>query len=101
MTRTRRNLGAVAILLFVAGCKSTSPHGGGRNDDPLLGANVPIQASPQAIYQPPPTGSPNYPPLTTATPTSTAALASGAYPPLVGSQDLRIGTPSSGGWKID
>lgn len=92
-------------LCAALGCKSTQPHGGGRNDDPLLGGPAsgtaigqPVALTSNNNSSPASLGAPNYPPLTQATPTSTAVLASGAYPPLVGGRDLRIGqAPSNAG----
>lgn len=93
------------LLLASAGCTSDwfKRDEDRRRDDPLLGvgarpANQPVAVAtanqPQPNYAPPPppaTGS--LPPLAPATPTSNAALAAGAFPPLSGGNDLRIGNP--------
>lgn len=104
MTKIVARTVIICGIVAMAGCQSATKTGGARNDDPLLGSNVaPVNATPldinPAIKNTPPT---TPPPLTRATPTSAAALASGAYPPLVGGQDLRIGTapPRSGGNRI-
>src|SRR5262249_12284757 len=61
-------------------------------------ANQPVAVAtanqPQPNYAPtPPPATGSLPPLAPATPTSNAALAAGAFPPLAGGNDLRIGNP--------
>lgn len=92
-----------ALLLASAGCTSDwfKRDENRRRDDPLMGigarpANQPVAVAtanqPQPTYAPtPPPSTGSLPPLAPATPTSNAALAAGAFPPLAGSNDLRIG----------
>ena len=93
MTNQQLRLVWVLSAAVFAGCNSFPKTAPTHKDDPLVGATVsPVNATPLAMN--PANGSPPataLPPLTQATPTSTAALASGAYPPLVGGRDLRIG----------
>ena len=101
-------LGSAALVLLAAGCTTDGSSRDNRRDDPLLGSGLRSGSPPTAV----PTTSPNgglpppayqpKPPLTAATPTSTAALA-GGFQPLQGGNDLRIGsgsptpgTPTSG-----
>ena len=106
---------ALAVLLLAsAGCTSDwfKRDEDRRRDDPLLGgaaraANQPLAVAtanqPQPTYAPtPPPATGSLPPLAPATPTSNAALAAGAFPPLPGGNDLRIGqTPPAPGSFID
>src|SRR5262245_61893621 len=92
-----------ALLLASAGCTSDwfKRDENRRRDDPLLGIGSRSPAQPVAVAtanQPQPTYAPtpppstgSLPPLAPATPTSNAALAAGAFPPLPGGNDLRIG----------
>jgi hypothetical protein len=100
MKKFAANIGLVCVLGVLAGCQAFTKTPGSRNEDPLLGANVaPVNATALDI-NPANTGAgaSSLPPLTKASPTSAAALAGGAYPPLVGGQDLRIGTaPATAG----
>jgi hypothetical protein len=94
-----------ALLLASAGCTSDwfKRDVDRRRDDPLLGVgqrppNQPLAVAmanqPQPTYVPtPPPATGSLPPLAPATPTSNAALAAGAFPPLSGGNDLRIGNP--------
>jgi hypothetical protein len=99
------------LLLASAGCTSDwfKRDVDRRRDDPLLGigarpANQPVAVAtanqPQPNYAPtPPPATGSLPPLAPATPTSNAALAAGAFSPLPGGSDLRIGQappPTSG-----
>src|SRR5262245_14131075 len=103
-----------ALLLASAGCTSDwfKRDEDRRRDDPLLGvgarpANQPVAVAtanqPQPNYAPtPPPATGSLPPLAPATPTSNAALAAGAFPPLTGGNDLRIGqTPPASGTFTD
>jgi hypothetical protein len=98
MTNTPTRLGLLFAAAFLAGCNTFPKTAPNSKDDPLVGGTVsPVNATPLALN---PANNPApataLPPLTQATPTSTAALASGAYPPLVGGKDLRIGPSPSG-----
>jgi len=99
MGEPRPRLTLAAALLLAAGCTSDGVRDG-RRDDPLLGAGVRATSQPVAVATadgantaqgPPPPAYQPKPPLTAAVPTSNAALASGGFQPLQGSNDLRIG----------
>jgi hypothetical protein len=75
---------AFTLSLLVAGC--TTDHR--RQSDPLLGGQTPV-TTPAALGKP----APGPPPLQSASPTSTAAVASGSSGPLATRGDLRIGDP--------
>ncbi len=90
---------AIAGLALLAGCQSTKSGGRASVPDPLFGATAPPIQATQLAGNPAVTagtlGQPtaNSQPLAQPTMASTAVLASGAYAPLSGGQDLRIGTP--------
>ncbi len=98
MTRWRRVRWA-ALGLAAVGCTSDFGRRDDRNDDPLIGGGSRPANQPVAIVSANPPGGatlapPSYSPQTRAAPTSTAALASGGFQPLPGSNDLRIGSGS-------
>ena len=99
MTTLLRRAGSAGLLLLAAGCTSDGSRDGKR-DDPLLGigarsANPPpaavATANPSGLQPPAPPAYKPQPPLTSATPTSNAALAGGGFQPLQGGNGLRIG----------
>jgi len=106
---SRAAIGGLLVTVVLTGCASTKSGGGGskpNGEDPLLGgvSAPPPQATALAsnpAVSPPPgaIGTLGRPtsggrePLTQPTAASPAVLATGAYPPLPGGQDLRIGTP--------
>lgn len=104
---SRAAIGGILVTVALAGCASMKSGGGSKStgEDPLLGgiSPPPPQATAFATnpaVAPPPgaIGSLGRPtsgnePLTKPTAASPAVLATGAYPPLAGGQDLRIGTP--------
>src|SRR4051812_16025048 len=88
----------VGMLALAAGCASEGNRREGR-DDPLLGIGARSAGQPVAVATANPNAvggtpvQPAYqprPPVTTAVPTSNAALA-GGFQPLTGGSDLRIG----------
>lgn len=90
---------AIIGIVLLAGCSSTKSSGGRTGADPLFGATAPPIQGTQLAGNPAVTvgtlGQPtsNAQPLAQPTMASNAVLASGAYSPLSGGQDLRIGTP--------
>jgi hypothetical protein len=92
--------GAAGLLLLTVGCTSDGSRDGKR-DDPILGigarpayqAPAVATSNPVATTQgPPPPAYQPQPALTAAMPTSNAALAGGAFQPLQGGSDLRMGS---------
>jgi hypothetical protein len=96
------------VVGILAGCQGTGSKSGESKPppgDPLFGATAPpVDAKPLSMnsgsgpYTPTSAGSLGTPtsvnqPLAQPTNASPAVLATGAYPPLSGSQDLRIGAP--------
>ncbi len=103
MARPRPRHTAAALLLAAVGCTTDAGRRDGRTDDPLLGSGLRPANQPLAVVTANPPGSavsppqPAYqprPPVTPGMPTSNAALATGGFQPLPGSNDLRIGDGS-------
>jgi hypothetical protein len=97
-----RRAEAAGLLLLAVGCTTDSSRDGAKRDDPILGIGarpayqapaVPTASVPNSSAQgPPPPAYQPQPPLTSAMPTSNAALASGGFQPLQGGSDLRMGS---------
>jgi hypothetical protein len=98
-----RPAGVAGLLLLAVGCTTDSSRDGAKRDDPILGIGArpsyqapaaPTASIPNstAAQGPPPPAYQPQPPLTSAMPTSSAALASGGFQPLQGGSDLRMGS---------
>lgn len=92
----RKCLRAVGLagMLLPLGCNNLRPNQATAQADPLLGGlNAPAAGARPlpGPTQPAPSPSVNTPPLSSANPTSNAALAAGAFQPLSGGSELSIG----------